>query len=68
VSYLPEDTPSASICRMEGHNWGREGGVCLYCGAQLRCGACGRFITIEDLSRHIEKDCPAWWVELEESA
>jgi hypothetical protein len=68
VAYWPEDTPSEGFCHMEGHNWGREGGVCQNCGKQLRCGACMRFVTIESLHKHIEEDCPVKWIEMEGAA
>ena len=66
--YYPEDLPTTALCHMEGHDWGREGGVCLNCGEQLRCGACRRFVTIESLGQHIEQDCPVKWTEFEAAA
>ena len=41
---------SNAECYVEDHQWRSEGGVCVWCGARLRC-ACGAFAK--------EKD--AWW-------
>ena len=41
---------------LSGHYW--SGGVCSLCGERLRCGACHCFVTIDNLSAHIENDCP----------
>lgn len=62
----PEDLPREALCYVDGgHNWGRTGGVCLNCGERLKCGACGRFVTIEALDKHIDNDCPMKWTEYE---
>lgn len=50
---------------LSGHYW--RGGACSRCYERLRCGACGRFVTIDDLSRHIDQDCPVTWDVLEDS-
>jgi len=48
---------------LSGCSW--SGGACSRCGARLRCGACGRFVTIESLDKHINQECPIKWDVLE---
>jgi hypothetical protein len=63
MSGLPEDTPREALCLIEGHHW--VGGQCTRCYEQLRCGACMRFVTIDNLHKHINEECPVRWIEYE---
>jgi len=51
MSY-PAGLPSTFFCMAEGCDW-RGGGICVNCGAVLRCVYCGRFMR-ED-SEHVRK-------------
>ena len=62
----PEALPATAYCHMEGHYWYE--GVCSRCGEQLRCGACGQFVTIEGLDRHLAERCPVRPVDGQELA
>lgn len=47
---------------LSGHYW--HGGLCSRCGEQLRC-ACGRFVTIEGLDKHLADECPIKYEDYE---